>query len=124
MSDTNGVSTEATKTAPAVLSGHQIVSEIGRGGMGCVWLARDERLDRRVAIKTLHPELIPNELVRTRFMQEARALAMVNHPNIVRIYNLGPTDEPPHFVMEYLEGSPLVDASSHLNIRQKVEIMR
>ena len=124
MSDTNSGTAEATKTAPKILSGHQVISEIGRGGMGSVWLARDDRLDRRVAIKTLHPELLSNELVRTRFMQEARALAMVNHPNIVRIYNLGPADEPPHFVMEYLEGSPLIDASSHLNIRQKVEIMR
>src|SRR5512141_2898161 len=101
MSDTNGVSAEATKTATVTLSGHQVISEIGRGGMGSVWLARDERLDRRVAIKTLHPELLSNELVRTRFMQEARALAMVNHPNIVRIYNLGPAKEPPHFVMWY-----------------------
>lgn len=107
-----------------VLSGHQVISEIGRGGMGSVWLARDDRLDRRVAIKTLHPELISNELVRTRFMQEARALAMVNHPNIVRIYNLGPAEEAPHFVMEYIEGSPLIDAVSHLTVRQKVEVMR
>ncbi len=123
MQDMN-VSAEAPKSMPTTLSGHPIISEIGRGGMGSVWLARDEGLDRRVAIKTLHPELVSNEMVRTRFLQEARALAMVNHPNIVRIYNLGPAGEPPHFVMEYLEGSPLIDASSHLTIRQKVEIMR
>lgn len=108
----------------ATLSGHPIISEIGRGGMGSVWLARDEELNRPVAIKTLHPELVSNDGVRTRFLQEARALAMMNHPNIVRIYNLGPAGEPPHFVMEYLEGSPLTQACAHLTVRQKVEIIR
>jgi serine/threonine protein kinase len=124
MHETNAASAEAPLPVPTVLSGHQIISKIGRGGMGSVWLARDSRLDRRVAIKTLHPELVSNEVVRTRFMQEARALAMVNHPNIVRIYNLGPVDETPHFVMEYIEGSAFIDAATHLTIRQKVEIMR
>jgi serine/threonine protein kinase len=124
MHETNAGSAEAGVIGPVELSGHQVISEIGRGGMGSVWLARDDRLNRSVAIKTLHPELVPNGLVRTRFMQEARALAMVNHPNIVRIFNLGPPDEVPHFVMEYIEGSALIDAANHLTIRQKVEIMR
>lgn len=121
MRDENAV---GTKPAFATLSGHPIISEIGRGGMGSVWLARDEALDRRVAIKTLHPEFVSNDVVRTRFLQEARALAMLNHPNIVRIYNLGPAGEPPHFVMEYLEGSPLMQTCVHLTVHQKVEIMR
>src|SRR5689334_7191802 len=124
MPDLDAALGQQVKSAPTVLSGFTILSEIGRGGMGSVWLARDERLDRRVAVKTLHPDLVQNEVVRTRFMQEARALARVNHPNIVRIYNLGPEDEQPHFVMEYVEGAPLMEAAKRLTIAQKVELAR
>lgn len=92
--------------------------------MGSVWLAQDERLNRRVAIKTLHPEFLKDEAVRERFMQEARALAMVNHPNVVRIYGLGSKEEVPHFVMEYVEGASLLSAAQRLTITQRVEIIR
>ncbi len=86
---------------PATLSGHKVLSEVGSGGMGRVLLARDEALGRTVAIKILHPHFRDHEQLRTRFMQEARAMARLNHPNIVRIYNLGSSDELPHIVMEY-----------------------
>ncbi len=108
---------------PERLSGHRIIGEIGAGGMSRVFLAEDERLGRKVAIKVLSSRFSGNELVRTRFMQEARALARLSHPNIVHIYNLGQADEPPHFVMEYLEGAPLTDAAGALSLGQKAELM-
>lgn len=109
---------------PRKLSGYTIVSEIGAGGMGRVFLAMDERLGRKVAIKTLSPRYASNPVLRARFMHEARAMAQVSHPNIARIYALGPDGEPPHFVMEYLEGAPLTQAARSLTLRQKAELMR
>ena len=109
---------------PERLSGHTIVGEIGAGGMGRVFLAMDEALGRKVAIKTLAPRYAENAALRSRFMGEARAMARVSHPNIARIYSLGPADEPPHFVMEYLDGAPLTTAARLLTFEQKAELMR
>jgi serine/threonine-protein kinase len=108
---------------PEQLSGFRILGIIGSGGMGRVLLAMDEGLGRRVAIKILSPRFRHNPEVRTRFMQEARALARISHPNVVRIYNLGQPDEIPHFVMEYAEGVPLTDAARSLTVAQKAELM-
>ncbi len=108
---------------PEHLSGHKILGVIGSGGMGRVLLALDEGLGRRVAIKILSTRFMHNPEVRTRFMQEARALARISHPNVVHIYNLGQPDEIPHFVMEYVEGAPLTDAARALTIEQKAELM-
>ena len=105
------------------LSGHRILSEIGSGGMGQVFLAVDERLGRKVAIKTLKPHYRNDPALQARFMLEARAMARLSHPNIVQIYGLGEADEIPHFVMEYLEGRPLDEVAPQLPLRQKVELM-
>ena len=109
---------------PERLSGHKIVAEIGSGGMGRVFLAMDEALGRKVAIKTLAPRYADDPRLRARFMGEARAMARLSHPNIARIYSLGPHDEPAHFVMEYLEGAPLTKAASRLTFEQKADLMR
>lgn len=108
---------------PEKLSGHKILSLIGSGGMGCVYLAEDERLARRVAIKTLNERFANSEPLRARFLHEARAMARLSHPNVARIYNLGPDGEVPHFVMEHVEGVPLTDAARSLTLRQKAELM-
>jgi serine/threonine-protein kinase len=108
---------------PERLSGHKIVAEIGSGGMGRVLLAIDEALDRKVAIKTLAPRYADIPAVQARFMGEARAMARLSHPNIVRIYNLGPAEETPHFVMEFVEGAPLTKAAAPLTFEQKAELM-
>jgi serine/threonine protein kinase len=108
---------------PARLSGHKILSEIGSGGMGRVFLAVDERLGRKVAIKELSPRFRDNPVLRNRFMQEARAMAKLTHPNIAHIYSLGPPDEAPHFVMEYIEGASLTEAARALTLHQKVELL-
>jgi hypothetical protein len=109
---------------PDKLSGHKILAEIGSGGMGRVLLAVDQALGRKVAIKTLAPRYADDAQLQARFMGEARALARVSHPHIVRIYNLGPAGEPPHFVMEYLEGAPLTRAVAALTFPQRAELMR
>jgi serine/threonine protein kinase len=109
---------------PERLSGHKILGEIGAGGMGRVLLGHDERLNRKVAIKILGDRYRTEESVKTRFMNEARALAQISHPNIVHIFSLGPADELPHFVMELLEGRSLVEAGRPLTLRQKAELMR
>lgn len=114
----------AREELPESLSRHKILAEIGAGGMGRVLLGYDERLGRKVAIKTLSRTYRGNDSLRTRFMQEARALAHISHPNIVRIFSLGQPEEPPHFVMEFVEGSSLVDAGRALTMRQKAALTR
>lgn len=106
------------------LSGHRILGEIGSGGMGRVLLALDERLGRKVAIKTLKARYSNHPILRARFMHEARAMAKLSHPNIVHIYNLGESNEIPHYVMEHLEGSPLTEAARVLPLRQKVDLVQ
>jgi len=109
---------------PERLSGHKILLEIGAGGMGRVLLAIDDALGRKVAIKTLAERYADDAALRARFMGEARAMARVTHPNIARIYSLGPADEPPHFVMEYIEGAPLTRAAEPLTFEQRAELVR
>jgi serine/threonine protein kinase len=114
---------EPEAALPARLSGYRILSEIGSGGMGRVLLAHDEALGRKVAIKTLAPKYAGDPTLKARFMNEARAMARLTHPNVARIYNLGPAEEPPHFVMEYLEGGSLTTAAARLAFTQKAELM-
>jgi hypothetical protein len=114
---------EPDAALPKRLSGHRILSEIGSGGMGRVLLAEDEALGRKVAIKTLAPRYAGDPALRARFMNEARAMARLSHPNIARIYNLGPAEEPPHFVMELLEGGPLTTVAAPLTFAQKAALM-
>ena len=114
---------EPAPPLPERLSGHQIIDEIGSGGMGRVLLAMDEALGRKIAIKTLAPRYASDAGLRVRFMEEARAMARLNHPRIARIYSLGPADEPPHFVMEYVAGAPLTIAAARLDFREKAELL-
>src|SRR5438045_2948592 len=82
---------------------YRIVEKIGQGGMGIVYRAVDESLDRQVAIKVLSPELVADDLVR-RFRAEAVALAKVNHPNIAAVYELFHHDDRLLMVMELVCG--------------------
>jgi serine/threonine protein kinase len=119
-----GPESERGEELPERLSGHKILGEIGAGGMGRVLLGFDERLNRRIAIKILGGRYRKEESVKTRFMYEARALAQISHPNIVHIFSLGPPEEVPHFVMELVEGTSLVEAGRALTLTQKAELMR
>jgi eukaryotic-like serine/threonine-protein kinase len=81
---------------------------LGAGGMAAVWLARDERLARRVAIKALSDTLAGEEGYVRRFRREARVAAGLSHPNLVRVFDFG--DDPrPYLVMEYVEGGTLAE---------------
>src|SRR6267154_3418212 len=83
----------------AQLGPYEIVSAIGRGGMGEVWKARDTRLNRDVAIKTSLVGLSG------RFQKEAQSIAALNHPNICTLYDVGPD----YLVMEYIDGQTLAE---------------
>ena len=91
---------------PARLGHYQIERKLGEGGMGVVYAARDEKLHRTVALKTMS-SLAHDENARKRFWREARAAAAVNHPNICQIYEIGEDDSVLFIAMELLEGIPL-----------------
>lgn len=86
---------------------YEIVSELGRGGMGVVYRARDPFINRFVAIKTISQDLARSPELLQRFYQEARAAGALTHPNIVTIYDVGETDGLAYIVMEFLEGYTL-----------------
>jgi eukaryotic-like serine/threonine-protein kinase len=91
-----------------VLSPHyELDCEIGRGGMGVVYRAKDRRLKRTVAIKVLPPELAFRSEIKTRFLREAETAAQLNHPNIVDIYAVDETENIVYFVMAYITGDNL-----------------
>jgi len=89
------------------LSHYELLEEIGKGGMGVVYLARDTRLDRFVAIKLLPPEQMANPDRKRRFVQEAKAASALNHPNIVTIHEIDAAEGADFIVMEHVDGSPL-----------------
>lgn len=94
--------------SPSRIAHYEIRSQLGQGGMGVVYAARDPRLERTVAIKTM---ATPggDESARQRFLREARAAASVNHPNICQIYEIGEHGGEMYIAMELLEGETLVD---------------
>jgi serine/threonine-protein kinase len=91
------------------LGGFEIREMIGRGGMGVVYLARDTRLDRSVAIKSMPPELQADSTARTRFGREAQLLATLNHPNIAVIYDIIEQEALGYLVLEYVPGQTLAE---------------
>src|SRR5688500_10963571 len=86
---------------------YELDREIGRGGMGIVYKARDRRLKRLVAIKVLPPELAFRAEIRTRFLREAETAAQLSHPNIVPIYSVDERDGIDYFVMALVDGGDL-----------------
>ena len=91
------------------LGPYEILSQLGAGGMGEVYGARDTRLNRTVAIKILPAHLSQKVDARERFDREARAISSLNHPNICHLYDIGSQDGTGFLVMEYLEGQTLAD---------------
>ena len=89
------------------LSHYRIVQQIGAGGMGVVFLAHDEQLERDVAIKILPPGTLADENARKRFRQEALSLAKLNHPNIATIHDFDTADDTDFLVTEYIAGDAL-----------------
>lgn len=88
---------------------YRVADVLGRGGMAVVYLARDDELERPVAIKVLAGHLADDPVFRDRFLREARLAAGLSHPNVVQIYDAGEDDGEPYIVMEYVEGRTLAD---------------
>jgi serine/threonine protein kinase/Tfp pilus assembly protein PilF len=88
-------------------SHYRIVSKLGAGGMGEVWLAEDTRLDRKVALKLLPAEFTQDADRVRRFMQEAKAASALNHPNIITVYDIGESEAGRFIVMELVAGRTL-----------------
>ena len=108
---------------------YRVVRKIGEGGMGAVYEAINETIERRVALKVLHPELTRNKDIANRFINEARAVNRVSHPGIVQVFDYGqPPDGPAYIVMEYLEGERLsermVQRAGTLSVSESVFLCR
>ena len=97
----------AKQTVPAKLGNFLLRSEIGQGGMGTVYLARDESLGRDVALKVLRAEYGTDPRFYDQLVREAQAAASLNHPNVVQIYSFGQEKSQPYIVMELVNGGRL-----------------
>jgi predicted Ser/Thr protein kinase len=103
----------------------EILELLGRGGMGVVYKARQRHLNRLVAVKILPPSAGADPAFAERFTREAQALAQLNHPNIVQVYDFGRTDEFFYFIMEFVDGANLrtLIRDGHLEPAQALKIV-
>ena len=100
-------------SANSIISHYRIVSKLGAGGMGEVYLAQDTRLDRKVALKILPGDVAANQDRMRRFVQEAKAAAALNHPNIAHVYEIGESERTNFIAMEFVEGVTLRQKIHH-----------
>lgn len=110
-----------------LVTGYRIEGELGRGGMGVVYLARQIHLDRRVALKVLSPKLGADEKFRERFVRESHLAASLTHPNIVTIHDAGERDNHLFIAMQYIEGHDLrsrIKAEGPLDPALALQIIR
>jgi serine/threonine-protein kinase len=103
---------------------YEIDAEIGRGGMGIVYCAKDRRLKRNVAIKLLPPELAFRSDIRSRFLREAETAAQLSHPNIVPIYNVEERDNLVYFIMAFIAGDNLATRLQKVGALDAGEVRR
>ncbi|MEP6832314.1 MAG: serine/threonine-protein kinase [Gemmatimonas sp.] len=111
----------------ALAGRYSIDRELGRGGMGVVYLAREVQLDRFVAIKLLPPELSARPELRERFLREAQLAAKLSHPNIIPIHSVEQTEEFVYFVMAYVDGETLaqrVQSRGPLSTSDGIRLLR
>lgn len=123
-------STSTTLSDPLVgrvLDGrYHVEGRIARGGMATVYTARDTRLDRTVALKVMHPNYAADEAFVARFIREARAAALLSHPNVVAVYDQGDDDGTAFLAMEYVAGRTLRDVlkeRERLGTRDALEVL-
>lgn len=114
----------SAKTIP-VMANFRLINEIGRGGMGVVWLAEQEApVKRRVALKLIKSELTAKDVL-ARFEAEKQALALMDHPNIARVLDAGTSDDGrPYFVMELVDGIPITHYcdENKLSVRERLKL--
>jgi len=113
-----------THVAQVLSANYELENEVGRGGMGIVYCARDRRLKREIAIKVLPPELSFRADIRQRFLREAETAAQLNHPNIVPIYTVEERDNLVYFVMAYIKGDNLGQRLQQHGPMPPVEVRR
>jgi pSer/pThr/pTyr-binding forkhead associated (FHA) protein len=118
---------EDLKRQPQAVPGYQTIKLLGRGGMGCVMLARDDKTGLLVAIKSLLPEVAVTEVSLRRFMREIQVASALDHPNIVRFLESGTNNGSVYLVTEFVEGSDaakLADAQGgRLPFREAIDIV-
>jgi tetratricopeptide (TPR) repeat protein/predicted Ser/Thr protein kinase len=112
---------------PLSIPGYTILRLLGEGGMGRVYLAEEDALGRRVAVKIVSREYAANPASVQRFVREARTMATVEHPHIVRVYNFGEIDGRHYLIMEYVEGESLatrIRQAGRLDVDESLRILR
>jgi len=114
-------------TEKQTIGRYEIVSELGRGGMGVVYKAWEDSLQRFVAIKMLGDQLTHDEIVVQRFLREAKAVADLNHPNIVQVFTVDTHEGRPYFAMEYVEGeslTELIQTAKRVDPKRAVKLLK
>ena len=96
---------------------------LGAGGMGEVYLARDEKLKRKVALKILPPQFVADESRVRRFTREAYAVSALNHPNLLTIYDIGQADGAPYLATEFVEGKTLRELAGQLSLAETLSVV-
>lgn len=91
----------------AIIANYKVISVLGEGGMGSVYLGQHIHVDKKAAIKSLHKRLLNNEQIVSRFLNEAKTMSGLKHPNIVEMYDYVENDAGCFLIMEYVEGIPL-----------------
>ncbi len=117
---------EQQRNPPQLPVDYKLERELGHGGMGVVYLARQQSLNRDVAIKVLRPSHQTFRNLVDRFLHEAQHLARLRHPHIVAIYEIGDAGGEPYFTMDYVDGEPLTQrlSSGPLSPTQSVELFK
>jgi serine/threonine-protein kinase len=116
-----------TLTDRLVVAGYEVLGELGRGGMGVVYKARHQRMNRLVALKVIDKEYMANPDTVRRFYKEAEAIAQLCHPNIVLAYDAGEFNDTHYLAMEYIDGidlARLVKQSGPLPVQQACDYLR
>jgi len=123
--DNDKTRTVVLLTEGTMVAHYRIISKVGAGGMGEVYLAEDTRLNRQVALKFLPDNLSQDADIRSRFIREARAGARLDHPNIVTIFEVDEFRGRPFFAMQYIDGKPLHHCcrDKSLSIEQIVDLI-
>ena len=112
--ENSDLSEEGRSDSPELLGHFELVKKIGAGGMGVVYLAKDQRLSRLVALKVLRRSFTGSDKASARFEREAKAVARLRHPHIVQIYQTGQTDGVDWIAMEFVPGQGMVDVECFL----------
>ena len=116
------VAADRTSTIRRRVGHFRLEEKLGEGGVGAVYLAFDERLERRVALKALRPEVAGDVATREQFLREARLLSQLHHPNICQVHDLVRDGEDTWLVLEYIEGRTLAEAMDGVGRESKLDI--